>query len=149
MSTPPSEPGGYPRSGGSDGSDGSDQDVRRDWVVRPAVPGWSAAPNTYAGPSFDDTGWHIDLSGVDWDQPPEPDYGPDEPRRRDPGRSHRTTLRFRHHGPAAGNGGGGPPRGYREPPPRQGSSPRDGYAGPPARDSYDPPPPQGFTGPPL
>src|SRR5215469_1549320 len=134
MSTPPSEPGGYPRSGGSDGSDGSDEDVRRDWIVRPAVPGWSAGPNTYAGPSFDDTGWHIDLSGVDWDQPPsEPDYGPDSPRRRESERAHRTTLRFRHHEPPAGNGSGGAPAGYREARPSDRRAPRDGYAGPPPR----------------
>ena len=110
MSTPPSEPDPYAGSGGSD------QDVRRDWVVRPAVPGWSAGPNTYAGPSFDDTGWHIDLSGVDWDQPPEPDYGPEQSRRRDPGRAHRTTLRFRHPGPSTGNGTRGSPDGYGGPP---------------------------------
>src|SRR5215475_8335060 len=145
MSTPPSEPDRY---AGSGGSDGSDQDVRRDWIVRPAVPGWSAGPNTYAGPSFDDTGWHIDLSGVDWDHPPEPDYGPDEFRRRDPDRSHRTTLRFRHHGSSAGNGApgtysGSPPR--ERPPPRDGS-PRDGYGGPPPTDRYGAPPRQAYTG---
>jgi putative peptidoglycan lipid II flippase len=36
-----------------------------DWEVRPAVPGWSAGQD-YTGPLFDDTGWHIDLSNVDW-----------------------------------------------------------------------------------
>jgi len=35
------------------------------WDVRPAVPGWSAGQD-YTGPLFDDTGWHIDLSDVDW-----------------------------------------------------------------------------------
>jgi murein biosynthesis integral membrane protein MurJ len=136
MSTPPSEPDPYAGSGGSD------QDVRSDWVVRPAVPGWSAGPNTYAGPSFDDTGWHIDLSGVDWDRPPEPDYGPDESPRRDPGRGHRTTLRFRHHGPSTGNGTGGPPGGYSSPPPRDNyrAPPPQGLAGPPGRTGYEYPP---------
>jgi putative peptidoglycan lipid II flippase len=37
----------------------------RGWDVRPAVPGWSAGQD-YTGPLFDDTGWHIDLSDVDW-----------------------------------------------------------------------------------
>src|SRR5215472_12187603 len=143
MSTPPSEPDPYAGSGGSD------EDVRRDWVVRPAVPGWSAGPNTYAGPSFDDTGWHIDLSGVDWDQPPEPDYGPDESPRRDPGRGNRTTLRFRHHGSSTENGAAGSPGGgHPESPPRERPSPRDGYGGPQPRDRYGAPPRQAFTGPP-
>src|SRR5215469_2255115 len=145
MTTPPSEPH---RHAGPGGADGSDEDDRRDWAVRPAVPGWGAGQNTYAGPSFDDTGWHIDLSGVDWDQPPEPDYGPDPSRPRDSGRGHRTTLRFRHHGPASGNGGGSP-GGYREPRPRQGPRPQDGTGGPPARDGYgEPPPPDGYRAPP-
>src|SRR5215469_9520528 len=141
MSTPPSEPDPYAGSGGSD------EDVRRDWVVRPAVPGWSAGPNTYAGPSFDDTGWHIDLSGVDWDQPPEPDYGTDPSRRRDSERARRTTLRFRHHGPSARNGSGDAPGGYRQPPSRPGPPSRDGYGGPPPYDRYGAPHPQAFTGP--
>src|SRR5215469_4434874 len=145
MSTPPSEPH---RHAGPGSADGPDEDDRRDWAVRPAVPGWGAGQNTYAGPSFDDTGWHIDLSGVDWDQPPEPDYGPDPSRPRDSGRGHRTTLRFRHHGPASGNGGASP-GGYREPRPRQGPRPQDGTGGPPARDGYgEPPPPDGYRAPP-
>jgi hypothetical protein len=37
----------------------------RDWSPRPAVPGWTAGQD-YTGPLFDDTGWHIDLSDVDW-----------------------------------------------------------------------------------
>lgn len=145
MSTPPSESDRY---AGSGDSDGSDQDVRSDWVVRPAVPGWSAGPNTYAGPSFDDTGWHIDLSGVDWDQPLEPDYGPEPSRRRDTTRGQRTTLRIRHHGPSAGNGGAPAREGYSDPPTRQEPRPRDDYGGPP-RDNYGPPPPQAYTGPPA
>ena len=36
------------------------------WEVQPAVPGWSAGQDFYTGPLFDDTGWHIDLSNVDW-----------------------------------------------------------------------------------
>jgi hypothetical protein len=35
--------------------------------VYPAVPGWtSAGQDFYTGPLYDDTGWHIDLSDVDW-----------------------------------------------------------------------------------
>jgi len=41
----------------------------RGWDVRPAVPGWSAGQD-YTGPLFDDTGWHIDLSDVDWGADP-------------------------------------------------------------------------------
>jgi putative peptidoglycan lipid II flippase len=37
----------------------------RGWNPRPAVPGWTAGQD-YTGPLFDDTGWHIDLSDVDW-----------------------------------------------------------------------------------
>ena len=53
MTTGVPEPDSYPDSGG------------RGWDVRPAVPGWSAGQD-YTGPLFDDTGWHIDLSDVDW-----------------------------------------------------------------------------------
>jgi len=54
MTTP--EPGSdsYADSGGSD------------WDVQPAVPGWSAGQDWYTGPVYDDTGWHIDLSNVNW-----------------------------------------------------------------------------------
>jgi putative peptidoglycan lipid II flippase len=52
MTTPESDP--YADSGGSD------------WEVRPAVPGWSVGQDFLTGPIFDDTGWHIDLSNVDW-----------------------------------------------------------------------------------
>jgi putative peptidoglycan lipid II flippase len=97
MTTPPSEPDPYA------GSDGSDQDVR-DWTVRPAVPGWSAGQQFYTGPVFDDTGWHIDLSGVDWGQDPEPGHDDEEPPRRRDRSGRRTTVRFRNHGPPAGNG---------------------------------------------
>ncbi len=34
--------------------------------VQPAVPGWSAGQDFYTGPLYDDTGWHIDVSNVDW-----------------------------------------------------------------------------------
>jgi putative peptidoglycan lipid II flippase len=102
MSTPPSEPDPYP------GSAGSEQDVD-DWTVRPAVPGWSAGQQFYTGPVFDDTGWHIDLSGVDWGD--EPEAADDEPpRQRDRSGRRRTTLRFRNHGPPPGNGYPPPPR---------------------------------------
>jgi putative peptidoglycan lipid II flippase len=101
MSTPPSEPDPYPSSSGSE------QDVH-DWTVRPAVPGWSAGQQFYTGPVFDDTGWHIDLSGVDWgDEPEAADNEP--PRQRDRSGRRRTTLRFRNHGPP-GNGYAPPPR---------------------------------------
>jgi putative peptidoglycan lipid II flippase len=101
MSTPPSEPDPYSSSGGSE------QDVH-DWTVRPAVPGWSAGQQFYTGPVFDDTGWHIDLSGVDWgDEPEAADNEP--PRQRDRSGRRRTTLRFRNHGPP-GNGYAPPPR---------------------------------------
>jgi putative peptidoglycan lipid II flippase len=102
MSTPPSEHDPYPGSGGSE------QDVH-DWAVRPAVPGWSAGQQFYTGPVFDDTGWHIDLSGVDWGDEPEPD-GEEAPRQRDRSGRRRTTLRFRNHGPPTGNGYAPPPR---------------------------------------
>jgi putative peptidoglycan lipid II flippase len=52
MTTPESDP--YADSGGSD------------WEVRPAVPGWNVGQDFLTGPIFDDTGWHIDLSNVDW-----------------------------------------------------------------------------------
>ncbi len=54
MTTPVSGPDPYADSGGS----GRD--------VRPAVPGWSAGQDWYTGPVYDDTGWHIDLSNVNW-----------------------------------------------------------------------------------
>ncbi|MGH3301008.1 MAG: hypothetical protein ACRDOK_04825, partial [Streptosporangiaceae bacterium] len=103
MTTPPAEPDPYA------GSDGSDQDDR-DWAVRPAVPGWSAGQHFYTGPVFDDTGWHIDLSGVDWGQEPEPDDDDDEPpRQRERSGRRRSTVRFRNQGPPAGNGYAPPP----------------------------------------
>ncbi len=126
MSTPPSEPDPYPGSGGSE------QDVQ-DWTVRPAVPGWNAGQQFYTGPAFDDTGWHIDLSGVDWgDEEPEPDDEP-VPRQRDRSGRRRATLRFRNHGP--------PGNGY-APPPVSAASPADitqHYAPrPPAPDGRQP-----------
>ena len=54
MTTPVSGSDPYADSGGS----GRD--------VRPAVPGWSAGQDWYTGPVYDDTGWHIDLSNVNW-----------------------------------------------------------------------------------
>jgi putative peptidoglycan lipid II flippase len=52
MTTPESDP--YAESGGSN------------WEVQPGVPGWNAGQDWYTGPVYDDTGWHIDLSNVDW-----------------------------------------------------------------------------------
>ena len=51
----------------------------RDWDIQPAVPGWSVGQDFYTGPVYDDTSWHIDLSGVDW-------AGSGRPERSDPGR---------------------------------------------------------------
>jgi putative peptidoglycan lipid II flippase len=125
MTTPPSEPDPYL------GSDGSDQDGR-DWPVRPAVPGWSAGQQFYTGPVFDDTGWHIDLSGVDWGQESEPEEDDEPARTRDRSGRRRTTLRFRSHGMPAGNGYAPPPAPadadprYGRPPAPEGDRP--GYA---------------------
>jgi len=102
MTTPPSEPDPY------GGSGGPDQDVR-DWAVQPGVPGWTAGQQLYAGPVFDDTGWHIDLSGVDWGQEPEADDEGGEPiRPHERQGRRRTTLRFRNSSRPAGNGYGPP-----------------------------------------
>ncbi len=38
----------------------------RGFDVQPAVPGWSAGQDWYTGPIYDDTGWNIDLSNVEW-----------------------------------------------------------------------------------
>ena len=38
----------------------------RGWEVQPGVPGWTGAGQDFTGPVYDDTGWHIDLSDVDW-----------------------------------------------------------------------------------
>ena len=46
------------------------------WNPRPAVPGWTAGQD-YTGPLFDDTGWHIDLSDVDWGDSGEHDWADD------------------------------------------------------------------------
>ncbi len=64
MTTGVPESESYPDSGG------------RGWDVRPAVPGWSAGQD-YTGPLFDDTGWHIDLSDVDWGDNPGRDRADD------------------------------------------------------------------------
>jgi putative peptidoglycan lipid II flippase len=97
MTTPESDP--YAESGGSE------------WEVRPAVPGWNVGQDFLTGPIFDDTGWHIDLSNVDWagsaadrrqaDPPGQVDgYGP-------PVASSRANRRDRH----AGNGAASYPAG--------------------------------------
>ncbi|HXW88487.1 MAG TPA: murein biosynthesis integral membrane protein MurJ [Streptosporangiaceae bacterium] len=101
MTTPPSEPDPYAGTGGSD------QDVRG-WAVRPAVPGWTAGQQLYTGPAFDDTGWHIDLSGVDWGQEPEADDESEPVRPHERQGRRRTTLRFRNPGRPAGNGHAAP-----------------------------------------
>jgi putative peptidoglycan lipid II flippase len=54
LTTPESEPDPY--AGGEPQS----------WRTQPVVPGWSAGQDWYAGPHYDDTGWQIDLSNVDW-----------------------------------------------------------------------------------
>jgi putative peptidoglycan lipid II flippase len=123
MTTPPSEPDPYA------GSDGPDQDAPG-WTVPAAVPGWSAGQQFYTGPAFDDTGWHIDLSGVDWG--PEPEPGPDDEPRRPRERSgrRRTTLRFRNQGQPARNGHAQPAdpadvtQRYAQPPAPDGARPR-------------------------
>ncbi len=38
------------------------------WDVQAAVPGWSLGQDFYTGPIYDDSGWHLDLSDVDWGQ---------------------------------------------------------------------------------
>jgi len=69
---------------------------------RHAVPGWSVDQDWHAGPGYEDTGWHLDLSDVDWGQ----NQGP-----RGPG------LRSDDNGPADqayrdGNAAGQPPVSY-------------------------------------
>jgi putative peptidoglycan lipid II flippase len=52
-------------------------DLRPRRGVQPGVPGWSMGQDSYTSPIYDDTGWHIDLSGVDWaGKPAEYDDGP-------------------------------------------------------------------------
>src|SRR5258708_21657754 len=66
---------------------------------RPAVPGWSAGQD-YTGPLFDDTGWHIDLSDVDWGDSGEHDWADD---RADGANA---TFRFENQDHQRWNGGG-------------------------------------------
>ena len=139
MTTPVPEPDPYAGSGGSD------PDVWEDLAVRPAVPGWTAGQEFYTGPIYDDTGWHIDLSGVDWGRESDPDqdsWPPSPPHDGTPTR--RPTLRFRSPGPPRGNGAAGD---YPGSPSRPG--PTDGYAGdasqPDALGRYQRPPPQAGT----
>ncbi len=93
MTTGVPEPDSYPDSGG------------RGWDVRPAVPGWSAGQD-YTGPLFDDTGWHIDLSGVDWGD----DAGHD--RASDWAGGAEPTFQFEEHDRYRGNGPGPATVGY-------------------------------------
>jgi putative peptidoglycan lipid II flippase len=71
----------------------------RGWNPRPAVPGWTAGQD-YTGPLFDDTGWHIDLSDVDWGD----DGGPDWADDRDAGAD--ATFRFESQDHQGWNGAG-------------------------------------------
>ena len=71
----------------------------RGWTPRPAVPGWTAGQD-YTGPLFDDTGWHIDLSDVDWGDDAGSDWGDD--RAAGAGAS----FRFSNQDPHGGNGAG-------------------------------------------
>ena len=85
------------------------------WDVQPAVPGWSVGQNWYTGPLFDDTGWHIDLSNVDWAgnaarQDAEPTAQPDG------GMGRGTAFRYEDRHPQDGNGAGPSPAGFDRPP---------------------------------
>ncbi|HUB42387.1 MAG TPA: murein biosynthesis integral membrane protein MurJ [Streptosporangiaceae bacterium] len=93
MTTGVPESDSYPDSGG------------RGWDVRPAVPGWSAGQDL-TGPLFDDTGWHIDLSDVDW--------GDDSGRDRvdDWADEGNRTFRFEDRDHQHGNGAGPAAAGY-------------------------------------
>jgi len=93
MTTGGPESDSYPDSGG------------RGWDVRPAVPGWSAGQD-YTGPLFDDTGWHIDLSDVDWGDNPGRDQADDWSDEGD------RTFRFEDQGRQHGNGTGPATVGY-------------------------------------
>src|SRR5215469_9029977 len=55
---------------------------RHDWRYQPVVPSWSAGQDWNAGPQYDDTGWQIDLSNVDWGADAGPRQREDRPRRR-------------------------------------------------------------------
>ena len=67
----------------------------RGWNPRPAVPGWTAGQD-YTGPLFDDTGWHIDLSDVDWGDNTGPDWADDR------GAGDDASFRFENQDPRAG-----------------------------------------------
>ncbi|HUA41058.1 MAG TPA: murein biosynthesis integral membrane protein MurJ [Streptosporangiaceae bacterium] len=71
----------------------------RDWNPRPAVPGWTAGQD-YTGPLFDDTGWHIDLSDVDWGDNTGRDWADDRTAGAD------AAFRFKNQDPYGGNGAG-------------------------------------------
>ena len=71
----------------------------RGWNPRPAVPGWTAGQD-YTGPLFDDTGWHIDLSDVDWGDNAEGDWADDGAAGAD------ATFRFKNQDHRGGNGAG-------------------------------------------
>ena len=71
----------------------------RGWTPRPAVPGWTAGQD-YTGPLFDDTGWHIDLSDVDWGDDAGTDWTDDRTAGAD------ASFRFSNQDPHGGNGAG-------------------------------------------
>ena len=92
-------------SGGAGESEPYADSGERGWDVQPAVPGWSAGQDWYTGPIYDDTGWHIDLSDVDWAGSPRRDKGADQPA----GGS--ATTRFERQDLESGNGAA-PPGSY-------------------------------------
>ncbi len=91
-------------SGGAGESEPYADSGERGWDVQPAVPGWSAGQDWYTGPIYDDTGWHIDLSDVDWAGSPRRDKG-DQPARGS------ATMRFERQDLESGNGAA-PPGSY-------------------------------------
>jgi len=85
---------------------------------RRAVPGWNVDQDWYTGPAYEDTGWHLDISDVDWGRSPGPQGSEPGFDDEDPGdRPYR-----------AGNAPGQPPVSY--------GRPADASAGP------DPHPPR-------
>ncbi len=89
----------------------------RDWNPRPAVPGWTAGQD-YTGPLFDDTGWHIDLSDVDWGDNAGRDWADDRTAGAD------AAFRFEDQDPYGGNVAGPATADYNRPvePPDTGPS---------------------------
>ncbi len=115
MTTPESDP--YAESGGSD------------WEVRPAVPGWNVGQDFLTGPIFDDTGWHIDLSNVDWAGSAAERQRDDRGRQADGYGPPVVSSRYDRHDLQAGNGEVSYPAGPGAPAERTGGWPEQ----PPAR----------------